>query len=667
MNGVFNARLLIVKILVSFAAVCFVAIGAESGPADDHGDPSRQQEEVGLFMADDVDSAEWPSETDLVNPLSLGAYLKSVSSGTEGVEAIRAGMPRWLPTGVLFGHSRIINSLDLSPDGTLALTGSEGGSVRLWRIDQHGEEISELATLFSGQERVFCVAFSPDGRLALTGANDRRLRLWELSQTGESMSEVASWDMSESVSSVGFSPDGTLVLTGGFEGQLKLWKFDEKSFDLEEIALMEDLDAGGSFSSVAFSSDSSLASASLLGGETTKIWRITDSRDGVEEIAELRGHSDWVQYVSFSPNGRLLLTASLDGTVGVWAIEEGDFEVRRVATLSGHSRGAFSAKFSPDGTKVIVTSGRWIGTLWELINDDGSVDPRVTRTFDGLWIWTGAIAFSPDGRFILAGSWDQTAKLWRLSDAPHYPPSDRSNWDVTIPAPAEEPDVTVSAEWKMESSTLVGESFEVHVAASNEGPTALHNLVAALRVNDDLVLPVWVGTIEGGQSVGTTVTVPVSSDMASQETTLSLLFRDMHDRAPSPLRWSGRLPVQPALRSSVSWSDDNDGRPNPGERGTLHFEVQNLTSLPIRSVNIQAREDAPHPDLVFNDPEPTLILDTPIRLTVDRIDASSTLEFSASVTLAEIWDPAESGILLSVDDARRGITLLSEQLTTPAE
>jgi len=65
--------------------------------------------------------------------------------------------------------------------------------------------------------------------------------------------------------------------------------------------------------------------------------------------------------------------------------------------------------FSPDGK--LALSGSWDSTvkLWEVSSGD------VIRTFEGHSKWVNAVAFSPDGKLALSGSQDKTLKLWKVS------------------------------------------------------------------------------------------------------------------------------------------------------------------------------------------------------------------------------------------------------------
>jgi WD40 repeat protein len=73
---------------------------------------------------------------------------------------------------------------------------------------------------------------------------------------------------------------------------------------------------------------------------------------GGEEPLTLKGHTDWVHSVAFSPDGKRLASASGDQTVKVWDIARGQEKL----TLKGHTGTVISVVFSSDGKRLASAS-----------------------------------------------------------------------------------------------------------------------------------------------------------------------------------------------------------------------------------------------------------------------------------------------------------------------
>jgi WD40 repeat protein len=152
-----------------------------------------------------------------------------------------------------------------------------------------------------------------------------------------------------------------------------------------------------SVNGVAFSPDGKrLATASA--DHTAKVW---DTESG-KELFTLRGHTNSVNGVAFSPDGKRLATASADQTAKVWDAESG----KELFTLRGHSSSVNDVAFSPDGKRLATASQDHTAKVWD--TESG----KELFTLRGHTNSVNGVAFSPDGKRLATASEDQTAKVW---------------------------------------------------------------------------------------------------------------------------------------------------------------------------------------------------------------------------------------------------------------
>ena len=294
----------------------------------------------------------------------------------------------------LEGHTREVNSVAFSPDGTLLASGSRDDTVKLWDVATQ-ERIANLHT-----DGVWSVSFSPDGTTLASGSSGTVI-LWDV-RTGERIATLKGhtivWrtnTLLAPVRSVSFSPDGATLASGSVDSTVKLWDVATKT----EVATLQG--HRDEVTSVAFSPDGTLL-ASGSWDNTVKLWDVATQ----ERIATL-GHGADVNAVSFSPDGTLLASGLWDGTVKLW-----DMATReRIATLDHREVNAVSFSAS-DG--ALLASGSWDGTvkLWDVLIREEIVTFWHT---DGIT----SMSFSPDGTTLVAGGADGTILLWNIEKTPH--------------------------------------------------------------------------------------------------------------------------------------------------------------------------------------------------------------------------------------------------------
>jgi WD40 repeat protein len=341
-------------------------------------------------------------------------------------------------TGAFKGHTAAVNSVAFSPDGKSLATGSDDRTAKLWNATT-GQEIPLLQPAGSR------VAFSPNGKMLATGTipipGDREaggtVQLWE-ALTGRRVRTFPG-----SIPFEGFAPDGTRLATEYWDGTMRLWDvatgrktctlrgayepaafspngkwlatasngFEIKLWDLatgQEIRRLKGQKSPtetGQIFSLKFSPDSkTLATgARLRSGNrkavgTLQIWDVETGR----VTQTHKGPHLGVWSVAFSPDGRLLATASQDTVVRVWDLATG----RESRALRGHGSFVSRVAFSPDGKTLATGSAGGTVSLWS------TTTWRQTLTLKGHRTWVDSVEFSPDGRTLASGGFD-TVRLWQ--------------------------------------------------------------------------------------------------------------------------------------------------------------------------------------------------------------------------------------------------------------
>jgi WD40 repeat protein/tRNA A-37 threonylcarbamoyl transferase component Bud32 len=311
------------------------------------------------------------------------------------------------------GHKRAVTSVAFSPDGKRIVSGStsiglqERGELKVWDAET-GQEVLSL----KGQHtrEVTSVAFSPDGKRIVSGSKERvvergpsglfgELKVWDTNK-GQ---EILSLRHRRDVNSVAFSPDGKRIVSGSgggevlgpgkiprFFGELKVWDAETG----QEILSFQGHTTA--VKSVTFSPDGKRILSS--GDDTLKVWDVETG----QEVRSLKGHTGPVYSVAFSLNGKRIVSGSQDRTLKVWDAETG----QEVHSLKGHTDNVTGVAFSPDGKRIVSSSQDQTLKVWDA--DKGLEVLSLKGHTGGV---TGVV-FSPDGKRILSGSGDKTLKVW---------------------------------------------------------------------------------------------------------------------------------------------------------------------------------------------------------------------------------------------------------------
>jgi WD40 repeat protein len=124
--------------------------------------------------------------------------------------------------------------------------------------------------------------------------------------------------------------------------------------------------------------------------------------------ATLKGHTDMVYAVAFSPDGRHVLTGSFDKTLKLWETATGK-EIKTFAGQAGHQQMVLSVAFSPDGRYVASGAADNTAKIWD---SPLGVSQRDYVHADAV----NAVALSPDGTRLAGAAKDSTVKIWNTAD-----------------------------------------------------------------------------------------------------------------------------------------------------------------------------------------------------------------------------------------------------------
>jgi WD40 repeat protein len=212
--------------------------------------------------------------------------------------------------------NRCHQQIALSTDGRILATSQL--SVQLYDMNAK-RPLAELTTKQTGVSASLqfgpCVAFSPDGAVLVTGGPD--IHFWDTT-TWKNLATCAGH--TEDVYCVAYSAAGNLLASGAKDNTVRLW-------NTRTHEQLDSINVGSSVFGLAFSPDGTR----LAAGCRDNSIRLIDVAT-CQEVAELRGHTDYVHAVAWSPDGTRLVSGSGDYTVRIWDSLSMQERARRVAS-----------------------------------------------------------------------------------------------------------------------------------------------------------------------------------------------------------------------------------------------------------------------------------------------------------------------------------------------
>jgi WD40 repeat protein len=334
-------------------------------------------------------------------------------------------------------------ALAFSPNGSLLAVGETGGHVRLWNMTSRQAVRSEMTC----EDLCYAIKFSPDGRNLATGGFSS-IRLWDVS-TNRPVARPLTGQTS-GIYTMSFSPDGATLVSGSGDGRVWLWRIGNKSkisgsqIEGKNVLLARSPpEQRGAAGACAFSPDGKTLAIGYRNG-TIHLWNVAErQRLG----APLNSKSGLITELAFTASGRGLVSVGGSGTAQLWnvadhtiidtllsrtgetrdavlgpdrrslAVEGEDGKVRLWDLGLGHQLDAplrlgpnqvMSLTYSPDDTKIAAGGYNYVVQFWNTANYAKIGTPLIHGTP------IVATAFSPNGRLLATGDWDDenAVRLW---------------------------------------------------------------------------------------------------------------------------------------------------------------------------------------------------------------------------------------------------------------
>ena len=299
-----------------------------------------------------------------------------------------------------------VRGLALSADGlTLAAVGHGNywSLVSIFRLDAATRKVTTLKSVaFSASGTISAAALSPDGRhIAVSSALSGQLFVFDTS-TGSQIAQHLSAHASP-ITALAFAGNGIKLATADLQGTIKIWA-DARKLNSKSTALLTLKGHRGAITTAGFSSDGQR----LITSSADKIARVWDLANAGAAIRPLE-KSEFAKVARFSPDG-LLIAVAAGNKVRLWDAATGQL-VRELPAGVGN-RSISSVAFSPTDNRLLAVG--YGGqpdvsvTLWdidagtELARLPGPVDLPAFQ-LDPNARTVGALAFSPDGKYLVAG------------------------------------------------------------------------------------------------------------------------------------------------------------------------------------------------------------------------------------------------------------------------
>ncbi|KIW18193.1 hypothetical protein PV08_02481 [Exophiala spinifera] len=308
---------------------------------------------------------------------------------------------------VLSGHRQQVRNVWFSADQESIFTVSEDGALFRWGFvarQTDDEEPADYADerwrivqrdYFMQNAKLKCASYHPATKLLTVCFDNGLFSLYEI----PSFSNIHSLSMASSpISAVAVNKSGEwLALASSKTGQLLVWEHASESNILKQSSHLDSL------TTLSYSPDSTR----IITGADDGLIKIWDISSGFH-IATFTEHTSAVTGSAYSKRGNILFTSSLDGSVRAWDM----LRYRNFRTFTAPTRLPFACLAIDPSAEVVCAASHdsFDIHLWSV--QTGALLDQLSGHEGPI----STLAFTPDGRYLVSGSWDHTIRVWSVFD-----------------------------------------------------------------------------------------------------------------------------------------------------------------------------------------------------------------------------------------------------------
>ena len=285
----------------------------------------------------------------------------------------------------IYAHASAVRSMVLAADGNIYSVGNDGKIIR-WKV---GTSEIKYQDVVQGTFKAHALATSGNGKWLAAGGDEEYIQIYELNNSYKKVHRIN--NLKENVRFLAFTANDSSLIFADLSNNLYEWDFLQTKKIAESTSKIDAIVAHPVENIIAYGDRS--GQIVLLNENGGKNILFNNMGTGINSLA-------------FCCEGKLLAAGDEEGVIRVW-----DFEKRELmAELKAHKARVNDLKFSPDNKLLASASFDKTVLIW---NVKSLEDQPIALVDQNDWMWS--LAFTADSNKLLAGSRDNSVRVWSAS------------------------------------------------------------------------------------------------------------------------------------------------------------------------------------------------------------------------------------------------------------